>query len=104
MFYYNLGGKISDDKTGTQTALGSQQLTSIHRLYWSDSEFPPWGAWFFVFDFGGQNSADYGFSDGTVWAVRPGDSDNVPEPSSLLLIGFGVLALGCTRRWGVRSE
>jgi PEP-CTERM motif len=100
MFYYNLGGRLLDHKTGNQTALGGQQLTGIQPTpYWSDSEFPPFGAWFFSFDHGGQNVGDVKIA-WSAWAVRQGDSAYVPEPctSSLLLIGVGMLGVVWARR------
>src|SRR5688572_455471 len=35
MFYYNLDGNFGDNKTGTQTALGGEELTGIQPGYWS---------------------------------------------------------------------
>jgi hypothetical protein len=98
MYYYNLAGRLLEDKTGNQTAVGGQELIGIHgAAYWTDSAFPPFGNWFFSFEHGGQNVGDLN-SEWSAWAVRPGDSAYVPEPSSVLLTGAGMLALVCTRR------
>ena len=45
MFYHNLGGSSGDNKTGTQTALGGQQLTGIQPGYWSGTESDSGVAW-----------------------------------------------------------
>jgi hypothetical protein len=94
MFYYNLGGHLRDDKTGSQTALGGEQLTRIQRAYWSGSEYPALGSWFFLFDYGYQAFSDFTGNGFSAWAVRSGDSTYyVPEPSAVFLIGFGLAAL-----------
>jgi hypothetical protein len=94
MFYYNLRGHLSDDKTGSQTALGGQQLTRIQRDYWSATEYPTLGFWLFGFDYGYQNFGNFGGNGLSAWAVRSGDSAYyVPEPSAVLLIGLGMMGL-----------
>jgi len=94
MFYYNLGGRRLDDKTGNQSAVGGQQLTGIRPVYWSGSDFLTSGTWFFTFDSGGQNIGDFSNNRFSAWAVRAGDSSYfVPEPSTVLLIGLGMVGL-----------
>jgi hypothetical protein len=94
MYYYTLAGHRGDDKTGSQTALGGQQLTGIQRAYWSASEYPRLGSWFFGFDSGFENSGGFPGIGFSAWAVRSGDSAYyVPEPSTVLLIGLGLAGL-----------
>ena len=98
MFYYNLDGNPLDNKTGNQTAVGGEMLTGIEDIYWSGTEFNSLRAWFFRFDLGAQGSSVQP-NPFSAWAVRSGD---VPEPSSLLLIGLGALGLVWSRRRGRR--
>ena len=95
MFYHDLGGISRQDKTGTQTALGGQALTGIQMEYWSGTEFDRTMAWGFNFSFGDVQFTAEKVHSLTAWAVR--DGDVVPEPSSVLLIGVGMLGLACIR-------
>ncbi|MEO8627355.1 MAG: hypothetical protein ABI612_04545, partial [Betaproteobacteria bacterium] len=104
MYYYNLAGRLLQDKTGNQTAVGRQHIIGIHRIYWTDSPFVPFGSWFFSFESGGQNVGNANFSEWSAWAVRPGDSAYVPEPSTALPIGIAMLALMCTNRGRFRQK
>lgn len=94
MFYYNLGGTPGSSETGTQTAVGGEMLTGIQGSYWSGTAFGSNGAWEFFFVLSTQH-VEVQFFAQPGWAVRPGD---VPEPSSLLLLGLGALALSWARR------
>jgi hypothetical protein len=58
MFYYNLGGSFGADKTGDQTAVGSQVLTGIQDgFYWSNTLSGSHGYWAFDFNGGDQTLA-----------------------------------------------
>jgi hypothetical protein len=66
------------------------------------SYFGEYYSWGFDFSNGQQNQASaYLLPQGSfVTAVRNGDVASVPEPSSLLLMGAGILFLACSRRRG----
>jgi hypothetical protein len=100
MYYQNLNGVFLQNKTGNQVGDGGVTLNNIQSVYWSGTDFAPspLSAWGFAFGNGGQGGVDkssslYG------WAVRPGDVVGVPEPGSVMLMGFGLLGLRLARWW-----
>jgi len=108
MYYHNLTpagdtpptDSLTDLTGNRTTADGSVTINNIQSGYWSGTEFAPdpGGAWFFVFFNGIQGDFDKGVGF-AAWAVRPGDVlAAVPEPSTGLLVGTVVLALGLKRR------
>src|SRR6266513_4641735 len=102
MYYYDLGGRLGQNKTGNQTAVGGQMLTGIQPTYWSGTEVNSNLAWGFRFSDG--NRFDFVKNDlSSAWAVRPGDVAAAPEAASLLLIGVWMLWLGWSRRRGRRG-
>jgi PEP-CTERM motif len=103
MFYHDLRGLPGDYKTGTQTAVGGQQLTGIGAAYWSGTELDSDRAWFFEFD-GSHQAGDPKEFQLWAWAVRDGDVAVVPEAATVLLIGVGMLGLACTRSRRRRSS
>jgi len=68
-------------------------------FYWSGTEFttnPINEAFIFNFGFGIQNKITKG-SNQFAWAVHPGDVGVIPEPSTVLLLGTGLLGLAAWR-------
>ena len=101
MYFHNLGGSVGSDKTGTQTALGGQQLIGIPGAVWSATAGPFSLHWDFQFGNGFQLAT--GALDTEVWgvwAVRPGDVIAIPEPAAALPIAVGFLGL----MWAKRSK
>jgi len=100
MFYYDLGGNLFDDKTGSQTALGGEVLTGIRIFYWSGTEFDSDFAYGVFFGGGTQNLGNKLTGDESgelsAWAVRPGDVAAVPEPETYAMMLIGLLMLGAT--------
>jgi hypothetical protein len=110
MWYETLGNKSYYDTSGnadqpgwglTSTSADGVDILNLQSdYYWSGTEYAPGtdNAWHFNTDDGGQ------YGDGSkgfefyAWAVRSGDVAAVPEPSTLILFGFGLAGLGAVRR------
>jgi hypothetical protein len=68
--------------------------------YYSGTEYPSLVGFVWFFGFGGvyQGLVRKGWSWGRAWAVRPGDSVPIPEPSPLLLLCPGLFGLALFSR------
>jgi hypothetical protein len=84
MYFFNLGGSPLDDKTGDQIAVSGVPVDDIWRVYrWGNSDYV---------DFRNGLNLQGQVSFASVWAVRDGDSAQVPEPVSAILLAIGLIA------------
>jgi hypothetical protein len=95
MFYHNMGGAFSDDKSGNQTVDGVL-LTGIQPYTWAGTEYDSSVAWLFYFG-GGDQFNDLKDVNIYGWAVRTGD---VPVPPAVWLFISGL----CVLVWTVRRK
>jgi len=113
LFYNELGGNAGESVLN-QTGDTDQEKANLALFsnvqayfYWSGTEFAPntSSAWDFHFGLGNQGAVNK-FNDSFAWAVRSGDVSappQVPEPSTLLLMGSGVMGLLGWRQWQRRG-
>ncbi len=121
MFYENLGNVAYYDTNGNREQTGWDSLNTsftdaltgdtvsfidLNRTaYWSGTEYAPGsdGAWRFRTGNGYQSTSDKG-NGNYAWAVRDGDigavDATIPEPSTLAILGLGLLGLITRKRQG----
>jgi hypothetical protein len=118
LWYDTLGNTAAYDTDGNYRGSGNYGLTKIgpfqnfdEGLYWSGTESAQYSfnAWSF-YALTGYQIDDYKDDQFQAWAVRPGqvdvaalDAQPVPTPSTLWLVGAGILGLSLRRRrWALR--
>lgn len=99
LFYGDLGQVAGSSITTTHNASYSLFSNLQTYSYWSGTEYSasPLNAWFFNTYVGGQLNGIKGY-DLYALAVSPGQVSAVPEPSSVWLLGIGLLGLVGLRR------
>ncbi|MEN6374190.1 MAG: VPLPA-CTERM sorting domain-containing protein [Smithella sp.] len=102
LWYTELGNTYMN---GAQTSWNTGPFQHLQSWYWTqtpDPDIEPWAVWF-RWSTGEQSSGVKEFYYNSVWAVRDGDvaaqSNTVPLPSALLLLGSGLAGLTGVRRF-----
>lgn len=110
MYYINLNNSAPDPVCGSSCQPMSNlvpftNVPPLYHSYWTSADFfpsPDTGAWYFDFAYGYQYAVNK--SEGQyAWAVRNGESTNVPEPETLAVFGLGLLCLIAAKRRNLRS-
>ena len=100
LFYNGLGQQSYQSITTNHNANYSLFNNVQSNFYWSGTEYAPdpYGAWYFFTSIGYQSAYGKNYNMFAL-AVRPGQVSAVPEPSTALMFGVGLLALiGVGRR------
>ena len=98
LFYTQLGG-VSSTSIATTHNDNYKLFTNVQDYtYWSGSDAPSFGAWYFGPNNGYQGYTNKGASF-YAWAVRPGDVAAVPVPGAFWRFGSAMVGLmGLKRR------
>jgi hypothetical protein len=92
LYYTELGNLANEQLSKTGPFSNIQPY-----YYWSSTEYSTYDSWAFHFNGGNQWWPIKEYST-CAWAVRDGDVSAVPEPTTMLLLGLGLIGIAGVRR------